>query len=346
MGRYTNGEIFRIYGEPIHDLLKSNPNYSARIIYETLGADCKFNTFRRLVGELRNQIGLHWPQGSVRIKNEKIEDSKRADFSPIFEEELSPNIIFDGFEEGEFTPRPPYIIKAPAKILLLNDVHIPYHDRNAVLSALSYGREQNVDLIYLNGDIVDFYAVSRWSKNPDKQLLKKEVQMSHNFFAGLRKMFPKARIVFKSGNHENRFERYIIDVAPALFGMEGFDIPSILKLNDYGIDYVDDKTITIAGELNILHGHEVKFGGINVARSMYLKSSANVIFGHFHVSQEYTQRTLQGKLHGCWAIGCLCDLKPDYHAINNWNHGFAIINVNKDGSFEVESKKIMSGKIV
>ena len=349
MGRYLRSKAGQDLGEKICEWLRERPTITSTQIIEAIG-DLKGyspNTVRGLIKECRAELGIVYDKTSNKLDKD-IKASQRAGTSAIFPE-LEPQtagIIFDGFEEGEFTPRPPYVIENSCKILLINDVHIPYHDRNAIMSALAYGHKQGIDTIYLNGDIVDFYAVSRWSKNPDKQLLKKEVSMAHNFFAGLRKMFPKAKIVFKSGNHENRFDRYIIDVAPGLFGMDGFNIPSILKLTDYGIDYVDDKTIAIAGELNILHGHEVKFGGVNVARSMYLKSSTNVIFGHFHVTQEYTQRSLNGKLHGCWAVGCLCDLKPDYHPINNWNHGFAIVTVNKDGSFEVESKKIINGKVL
>lgn len=347
--RYIKGNIGKQLAPIVEQWLKDRPQMSANQLIEAIGDLKGFspNSVRGLIKEVRENLGIHYEHSKSHVEQRQMGESRKADPQVIFPElEEKPELIFDGFEEGEYTPRPPYILPTPCKILLLNDVHIPYHDRNALLAALQYGREQGIDTVYMNGDILDFYGVSRWSKNPDKGLLKREIQIAQNFFAGLRKMFPKQKLIYKSGNHENRFDRYIIDVAPGLFGIEGFDIPSILKLADYGIDYVDDKTIAIAGELNILHGHEVKFGGINVARSMYLKASTNVIFGHFHVSQEYTQRSLGGKLHGCWAIGCLCDLKPDYHPINNWNHGFAIITVNADGSFEVESKKIIDGKVL
>lgn len=347
--RYINGKLGDTFKETVEEWLRERPQMSSYQIIDAIGDLKGFsaNSFRGLVKEVRENLGITYIRSRSDVERVDIGSSRKADVDAIFPElETKAEIIFDGFEEGEYTPRPPYILPTPCKILLINDVHIPYHDRNAVLTALTYGREQGIDTVYMNGDILDFYSVSRWSKNPDKPLMRREVQLAQNFFAGLRKMFPKAKMIFKSGNHEYRFDRYIMDVAPGLFGLDGFNIPSILKLADYDIDYVDDKTITIAGELNILHGHEVRFGGVNVARSMYMKASTNVIFGHFHVSQEYTQRSLNGKLHGCWAIGSLCDLKPDYHPINNWNHGFAIITVNEDGTFEVESKKIIGSKVL
>lgn len=348
--RYLESKCGQTHTAQILELLKADPQLSSPAIYKILNTTYSKATVHGLVGDIRLKFDIPFHNGGGVTTHKQIDTSisYQADIDPIFPELdcAKATIIFDGLEDGEYTPRPPYILPYPSKVLVLNDIHIPYHNREALLTALTYGREQGCDTIYLNGDIVDFYACSRWSKNPDKNLLRREVQIAHNFFAGLRKMFPKAKIVFKAGNHENRFDRYIIDVAPAMFGMEGFDIPSILKLKEFDIDYVDEKTICIAGELNFLHGHEVRFGGVNVARSMLLKASTNVIFGHFHVSQDYTQRSLLGKVNGCWAVGCLCDLKPDYHPINNWNHGFAVVKINEDGTFTVDNKKIIDGKVL
>ena len=46
-----------------------------------------------------------------------------------------------------------------------------------------------------------------------------------------------------------------------------------------------------------------------------------------------------------WSTGCLCDLHPDYRPLNNWNHGFAIVEVAKDGTFQVQNKTVINGTI-
>jgi hypothetical protein len=44
-------------------------------------------------------------------------------------------------------------------------------------------------------------------------------------------------------------------------------------------------------------------------------------------------------------VGCLCDLSPDYAIVNRWNHGFAIVDIDEDGSFEVHNHKIIDGRV-
>lgn len=46
------------------------------------------------------------------------------------------------------------------KILIMSDLHVPYHDLDAIKTALDYGEEQNIDSIIFNGDLTDFFEVS------------------------------------------------------------------------------------------------------------------------------------------------------------------------------------------
>jgi hypothetical protein len=49
----------------------------------------------------------------------------------------------------------------------------------------------------------------------------------------------------------------------------------------------------------------------------------------------------------CFSIGCLCQLTPKYRpfAYTKWNHGFAIVEIDGDGSFEVNNYRIIKGKV-
>ena len=48
-----------------------------------------------------------------------------------------------------------------------------------------------------------------------------------------------------------------------------------------------------------------------------------------------------------WSFGCLCDLHPDWNPFGNWNWGFAFVNIEEDGNFEVVNRRILSsGKVV
>jgi hypothetical protein len=48
--------------------------------------------------------------------------------------------------------------------VILSDIHIPFHDDEALSLAIAEAESYRPDGIILNGDIVDFFAVSRWEK--------------------------------------------------------------------------------------------------------------------------------------------------------------------------------------
>ena len=57
-------------------------------------------------------------------------------------------------------------------------------------------------------------------------------------------------------------------------------------------------------------------------------------------------KDINGKVIGAWSTGCLCDLNPRYMPLNNHNLGFARVEVEPDGSFEVHNHKIINGRMV
>ncbi len=240
------------------------------------------------------------------------------------------------------------------KIGMLYDVHMPYHDFDALSIAVEDLQRQKVDTIILGGDILDCYQISSFNREPDKMGIKYEIDMVCNFLHDLKKL--KAKIIFKFGNHSERFENFIIKKAPELWGIECFQLDNLIRIQYQSIfneplecDFVKNKRIMDIGHLAAIHAHEFgesAFSPVNAARGFYLRAKANVIGGHQHQTSEHTESNINGKIVGAWSVGCLCDLHPKYRPINKWNHGFAIVKQFKDGSFEVHNKKIIDGKIV
>lgn len=262
------------------------------------------------------------------------------------------NIIGDGFdfEEGIEDSLPDYIIHPGSyKALIINDVHIPYHSLSSLKTALHNGKEERVNKVILNGDILDIYSLSRWDKRPDRQLVRDELEMGRKFMHQIRKMFPSEEIIFKVGNHEDRFSQYIMKKAPELFGLDCVTLTELLDLKQLGIKMIGSSQLIQAGYLTIMHGHEILNSGavINVARTKRLKAQDNILFGHHHRTQSDFATSIKGKLHGSYAVGCLCNLRPAYFtmAYQEWNHGFAIVEVNEDGMFKVHNRKIINGEV-
>src|SRR5690606_12063218 len=225
------------------------------------------------------------------------------------------------------------------RIGVLSDIHFPYHDRDALATALKYIKDFGANTIILNGDIVDCYQLSSFAKDPLARSFKYEIDLVKAFFAELRRIFGDIEILYSIGNHEVRFERFMMDKASELKGL--IDIEDIFGFNEYRIKHVPSEAFIKAGNLNILHGHETKVGGsINHARNTMIKTGVSTLFGHFHRTQESLSKNLNGKVYGAYATGCMCKLKPKYMPINGWNHGFATVELEKGGNFEVDNRKM------
>lgn len=233
-------------------------------------------------------------------------------------------------------------------VLFLTDPHFPYQDNDALLAAIEYGLEQKVNTIWLNGDIMDMYQESDHEKLPNKATIADEFEITRGFFMKLRKLFPKAAIYYKEGNHERRWLRYLMRKAVELLGTPEFELPVILRLKEFKIEWIPNETLVKFGKLNVIHGNEFKGGGgVNPARTLFLRAKANVIAGDKHKTGENNEGDLNGKLITTWSVGALCDLNAEYmpFAHTTWNHGFAHIKLNKD-DFHVKNFRIHNGKIL
>ncbi len=249
-------------------------------------------------------------------------------------------------DEKEFVPFE--IPKIHNKILLLSDTHVPYHSISAVSAALQYGLDHNINTVFLNGDMIDFHALSMFVKDPRKRHFQEELKIMNEFLDVLQNTFPNAKFYYKQGNHEERLETYLKVKAPELYGHSNFEIDVLLEFGRRNIEYINEKRTVKAGKLNILHGHEIKGGiiqPVNPARGIFLRSNSSAITGHFHKTSQHTETDLEKKLTSCWSTGCLCELAADYMPNGRANHGAAIVNVEKDGNFNVDNFIIYDDKI-
>lgn len=59
------------------------------------------------------------------------------------------------------------------KIMVVSDIHFPYEDKSAVAAFIEEVRLRKPDVIVLNGDLLDFYKLSKFSKDPAGKIQKK-----------------------------------------------------------------------------------------------------------------------------------------------------------------------------
>jgi hypothetical protein len=233
------------------------------------------------------------------------------------------------------------------KGLLLYDEHIPYHDKKSITLALQWGLDNDYDdFILLGGDLLDCYQLSHFQRDPNKRKFVDELKDCNQFLHALRNAYPKAKIIWKHGNHESRLERYFKLKASELFDIGKFIWEKFLDLNEIGVTIVKHDIPLYIGKLNIIHGHELtgSHSIVNPARGAYLRAMECVIEGHFHRTSQHAEMSFSRRLDTSWSVGCLCCLWPEFSRINKWNSGFAALKV-KGKDFEIENKRILLGMV-
>jgi predicted phosphodiesterase len=239
----------------------------------------------------------------------------------------------------------PYVITG-RRIGIISDVHVPSHDKYALEAAIRYLRNVGIDTLVINGDYMDFYQISDHDKDKTRAITFGDELEAGRIILGQIRAFlgPNVEIVYQEGNHEERYKRFLPQ-AMASDKVRGSTVPEQLDLQAHGITWVGNRRGCKAGRLMIYHGHEMRASGVNAARNLITRLMDNVVIGHLHRPQSIQRPRMNGDTIGAWVSGCLCDLRPFYFPINEWQHGFNLVTVDNEGMFRVESKLVINGVV-
>lgn len=324
--------------------MPNNPDGSA-VVDEYLAAHPSLPS-RQLARIMYKEHPLLWPTwdavyAAVRYRRGAIGKRNRSRIG--VEEPTTPVRKIPASHNREFKP---FIMDGVEKVAILSDIHVPYHTPAAIGCAVKRALKEEVDGIILNGDTIDCHALSTFVRDPRARNFKQERDDTNELLAYLRERFPGARIVWRDGNHEDRFKNYMMTKAPEIFHLDEFALENLLAFDEHDIEYVTDKRIIMVGGLAVMHGHEFFKGfapPVNPARGAYLKAKQSCLVGHHHRTSEHTETALDGSITTTWSVGCLSDLHPAYSPYNSYNHGAAIIHLDGD-EFHVHNYRIVNGR--
>ncbi len=233
------------------------------------------------------------------------------------------------------------------RVLFIPDCHVPYHDVKAWNLMLRAARILKPDVVVVLGDFADFYAVSSHSKNPDRAAdLKYEVGIVKEKLAELTAL-GASRNVFVSGNHCDRLERYLMDRAPALFGV--VKIPELLDLAAQGWEYVPYKSSTRVGKIHVTH--DTGKAGQNAHRQSMQAFGGSTTIGHTH-RMEYS---VKGCADGPPSVGAMFGWLGDFDKVDymhqiaartDWVHGFGVGFMEPNGVVHLCPVPIVNGRCV
>lgn len=233
--------------------------------------------------------------------------------------------------------------------VFIPDLHPPFHDEEACAVAAAFLRFYRPHRLWFLGDAVDFYALSRFDRDPARSLqLQHELDTAHDLLAFLRGAAPQASATLIKGNHEDRLRRYLWTKAAELSGLRGLDVASLLGLDALDIAYAESGQARVA-DFVIKHGTLVRARSGYTATGELDKCGLSGVSGHTHrLAGPIYRRTLAGSV--CWAeAGCLCDLNPEYleGSVADWQHGLAYGELERDGNrFTVHVLPIVNGRVI
>jgi predicted phosphodiesterase len=304
---------------------------------------------RRIVEETNGALTLEQARTRVRIALGLTGDRKRKESkTKHLHRPARPAGTRYQMPASQAEPWLPFDLGITGKVGILSDIHVPYHDETALRAAVDHLQGERIDALLLNGDWADFYSISRHQKDPKHRNFKKELHAGRDLLKWLRQEFPGIRFICKLGNHEERWEKWLWEHAPEISDDPIMGIDNWYGFERLGIELVKDQRIVMAGDLPVLHGHELPYGmssPVNPARGAFMRTKHTMMMGHLHRTSGHCEPNMWHHEVFCWSTGCLCDLRPAYARMNSWNHGAAIVDVHAEGTFDVENFRLQAGRV-
>lgn len=226
----------------------------------------------------------------------------------------------------------------------------PTHRPEVMDGFLQVMKKEQPNTIIIGGDALDLAEISRYDKDSNhfNDTMQLCIDGLHNYFSRLRADNPNADIKYLRGNHEARFNKFMIKNAMPLFGVRPANmpkdwamnsIPFMLRLDELDIDYVDsyqvnDRLMTSHGELS---------GPATTASKYLARQAISMMYHHDHRRGSERRVFPNGTAIEAFGFGCQADVTggvPGVHSkvaesgfmvptYENWNNGGGFVEYKK-----------------
>lgn len=235
-----------------------------------------------------------------------------------------------------FEPRP-----GSHLVVVLPDLHVPYHDHAALDCALLAHEALAPRRTVILGDWLDCAAFSAHPKGSAEEFAgtfkELEVDPTRLILDDLERSTDE--IDYLGGNHEDRIDRACANNATLaacadLIGAGPLLAEGRAKPFRF-VPYVPRGEIVshvkLAEDLLAVHGWS--FAKHAAAQHLTAARHYSLVHGHTHRAQSYSTRDpLTGRIYTAWSPGCLSKLQPLYQQSSptEWVHGFSLVWVTDD----------------
>lgn len=240
--------------------------------------------------------------------------------------------------------RPVSPIETNERYVFFGDSHCPFVDPLALEAAVNVIQEFKPTGVYLLGDMIDCYAVSRFDRDPQRVIkFQEEIDSLRSMLEMVREAAPNAAIHYLLGNHEARISKWL-HAHPEVSSLACLEPETLFGLDDLGITcHSEDELVRVADHV-ITHGSVVKKGSGSSARGQIDNYLTSGISGHTHRAA-HVFRTSLDKTFQWIEAGCLTVLKPEYIiGPADWQQAVVVGNVS-NSSLNLQLVPIKNGEV-
>ena len=206
-------------------------------------------------------------------------------------------------------------------VLSINDLHIPFHDEDAIKVAFKFAKYIDPKIVVIH-EWFDWYQISKFDRDPARlNDLQRDLNTTGSYLKELRKLLPEIRIVMVKGNHDDRLEKYKRTHAVEFHCLDALKIENLFGLGEYNIEYRDD--FTFQGVL-CKHGDIVRQHSAYTAKGELAREGVSGMSGHTHRLGQHFETNRGGKY--VWMeTGCLCNILEYIKGMANWQQGLGML---------------------
>jgi predicted phosphodiesterase len=185
-------------------------------------------------------------------------------------------------------------------VLVISDLHIPYHHKDAFDFLKALKAKYKPDLIVNIGDELDHHQISMHEHNPDLMSAGDELRTSREYIKELEKIFPEMTIVHS--NHSSLVYRRALKY--------GLPKDYLKSYNEFlgvgkGWAWVDDLTVTLSDNSRCFFTHGMSADVLKVAQQYGM----NTVQGHYHTKFSIGYYSNPDALIWGMQVGCLINQK-------------------------------------
>jgi metallophosphoesterase superfamily enzyme len=213
------------------------------------------------------------------------------------------------------------------KVFAIGDMHLPWVNRKILRAIYLAIKREKPDIIIQLGDIYDMFSQTRFARTHNIYTPRQEAdmarRMAEEFWAEIRKIAPKTKLILIKGNHDDRPYKRMLERTPEMEHF--FDVRDYFTFENVETHHDSFEELFIDGVL-YTHGHYSKLGA---HRDYYVRS---VVCGHSH-----TGGVVYANIHGKTIWECNAGFVADKNSqplryrpkkTVRWTEGYAVIDEN------------------